>query len=502
MTAPSILVVEDESLVAEELSMRLRQLGYDVGGVVDNAADAFSYVSVVRPDLAVVDIHIKGNLTGIDVARRFRTDFDVPVVFLTAHADSATLKDATSTEPFGYIVKPFDKRSLAATLETAVRRRRAEQKLAKMERWLAATMNSIGDAVITIDSELRVSFFNPVAERLSGWTQADAIGKPATEVFNIRLTSGATFASIIEQAMREGIVLNIDEATLTRRDGSTTSIDDSVAPIRDESGRMTGLVIVFRDASVRKMHEQQIRQLNGQLEEKVRLRTAQLEALNDDMSSFAHSIAHDLRAPLRAINAFASRIVSEHSSGLSGEGQRLLQVVTTQAMHMSTMVDDYLRLSGLTRVGLAHEQIDMTELAKEAWAVAITGVPESPALHLQSLPPTYGDRGLLRQVWANALSNAVKFTRDAVSPEVRITGREDDKVVRYCIEDNGIGFDPAHGGKLFRVFERLHGQDGYEGNGVGLCIMQRIVHRHEGEITIDGQPGKGARLEFWLPRRR
>ncbi|MFC4314124.1 response regulator [Steroidobacter flavus] len=252
MTAPSILVIEDESLVAEELSMRLRQLGYDVGGVVDNAADAFSYVSVVRPDLALVDIHIKGSLTGIDVARRFRNEFDVPVVFLTAHADSATLKEATATEPFGYIVKPFDKRSLAATLETAIRRRRAEQKLVKMERWLAATMNSIGDAVITIDSELRVSFFNPVAERLSGWAQPEAIGRPVTEVFNIRLASGETLASVIERVMREGIVLHIDEATLTRRDGSSTPIDDSVAPIRDDSGRMTGLVIVFREASARK----------------------------------------------------------------------------------------------------------------------------------------------------------------------------------------------------------------------------------------------------------
>src|SRR5690606_6647188 len=161
---------EDESLVAEELSMRLEQLGYQVGGVVDNAADAFAYVSVVKPDLALVDIQIKGSLTGIDVARRFRQEFDVPVVFLTAHADAATLKEATAVEPFGYIVKPFDKRSLAATLETALRRRRTEQKLAKMERWLAATMSSIGDAVITIDGELRISFINPIAERLCGWT--------------------------------------------------------------------------------------------------------------------------------------------------------------------------------------------------------------------------------------------------------------------------------------------------------------------------------------------
>jgi two-component system cell cycle sensor histidine kinase/response regulator CckA len=322
MSAPSILVIEDESLVAEELSMRLQQLGYAVGGIVDNGADAFSYVSILKPDLALVDIHIKGPLTGIEVARRFRGEFDVPVVFLTAHADASTLKEATATEPFGYIVKPFDKRSLAATLETAMRRRRAEEKLAKMERWLAATMNSIGDAVITIDNELRVSFINPPAERLTGWTQAEAVGCPAIEVFHIRTPSGETLANVIEQSTREGIIINLDEATLTTRDGRAIPIDDSVAPIRDDAGRMTGLVIVFRDASARKRHEQQIQRLNAELEDKVRLRTAQLEAVNQDLAAFAHSIAHDLRAPLRAINAYATRVAEEHADALPSEGQR------------------------------------------------------------------------------------------------------------------------------------------------------------------------------------
>jgi len=496
----SILVIEDESLVAEELSMRLEQLGYEVGGVVDNAADAFAYVSVVRPDFALVDINIKGTRTGIDVARRFREEFDIPVVFLTAHADATTLKAATATEPFGYIVKPFDKRSLAATLETAMRRRRAEQKLAKMERWLATTMNSIGDAVIAIDGELCVNYINPVAERLSGWTQEQAIGRPVIEVFRIRTPSGDTFENVIEQAMREGVVVNLDEAELTTRDGGALPIDDSVAPIRDDVGRMTGLVVVFRDASARKGQEQQLHQLHSELEDKVRRRTAELEAANQDLSSFAHSVAHDLRAPLRAINELTTRLVEEHGASLPSEGQRLLSVVRGRANQMATMIDDYLRLSGLSRVGLARRRVNMTQLAKAAWSTAIAGVARPPALFLTELPEVCADEALLRQVWINVLSNAVKFTRNSDSPEVHISGSEDASTVSYRIQDNGAGFDPAYANKLFRVFERLHPQSEYEGNGIGLCIVQRIVNRHDGDVAIAAQPGQGASVEFWLPK--
>lgn len=499
MRKQSILVIEDESLVAEELSMRLEQLGYEVGGVVDNAADALSYVSIVRPDLALVDINIKGPQNGIEVARRFRAQFDVPVVFLTAHADAATLKEATATEPFGYIVKPFDKRSLAATLETALRRRRAEQKLASMERWLATTMNSIGDAVIAIDRELRVSFINGVAERLSGWSREEAVGRPVVEVFRIRTPAGETLATFIEQATREGVVVNLDEAELMTRDGRIVPIDDSIAPIRDESGRMSGLVIVFRDATARKQHEQQLLQLHAELEDKVRLRTAQLQAANQDLSAFAHSIAHDLRAPLRAINAFATRVVTEHGTTLPGEGRRLLNVVTERANQMATMIDDYLRLSGLSRVGLAHERVDMTPLVRDCWSATISGLPRAPALFLTELPAAIGDEGLLRQLWMNLLSNAVKFTRTVERAEVHIDGVLSGTTARYRVQDNGVGFDPAYSGKLFHVFERLHAQSEYEGNGIGLCIVQRIVHRHEGDVEISATPGKGATVQFHLP---
>lgn len=498
MTA-RILIVEDEGLVAEEIAMRVQRVGHEIAGVVDNAAAAFESARRSRPDMALVDINLKGALSGIEIAKRFRAEYDVPVIFLTAHADPGTLREATATEPFGYIVKPFEERVLAATLETALRRREAEMRLASMERWLAATMSSIGDAVIATDAEYRISFMNRTAERLCGYAAREAYGLPAGEVFKLRCTANGGLWEAIEHAMRERAAVDLEGCLLETRDGCIP-IDKTLAPIQDAAGNVSGIVIVFRDATQRKRYEAQLRELNAQLEEKVRRRTAQLEAANAELASFSYSIAHDLRAPLRAINGFAQRVLHDHSHSLDGEGRRLLQVVTSRAAQMSKMIDDYLQLSGLSRMDLQYKALDVTRLAQEAWSDAIAGVARPPLLQLEPLPATRGDERLMRQVWINLLSNAVKFTRTVDEPRVRVSGWEEGRFVHYRVEDNGVGFDPAQAAKLFRMFERLHTQSEFEGSGIGLCTVQRIVHRHEGDVTIEGAPGRGARVDFWLPK--
>jgi PAS domain S-box-containing protein len=498
--AAHILIVEDEGLVAEEIALRIEQMGHVVSGVVDNAGDAFEHARTIRPDMALLDINIKGAHSGLEIARRFRDEFHVPVVFLTAHADPATLLQATDAEPFGYVVKPFDERTLAATVETALRRYRAEEKLSKMEHWLAATMTSIGDGVIATDRDFHVSFINPVAEQLCGIPPGSALGRPVAEVFRIGCAGGRSVMDVIAEATSESLVVGLDECQLYAADGATVPIDDTVAPIRDESGNVGGVVIVFRDARQRQHYEQELLRLNAELEDTVRRRTAQLQAVNQELASFSYSIAHDLRAPLRAINGFASLVVQQHGTTLDDEGRRLLEVVVSRAGQMGRMIDDYLKLSGLSRVALNRRPLNMTALAREAWTLAADGVMPLPELQLGDLPAIEGDQDLVRQVWVNLLSNAIKFARGVAKPLVRVSSAIEAGTVCYCIEDNGIGFDPSQASKLFRVFERLHTQQEVEGNGVGLCIVQRIVHRHEGDITISGKPGQGACVKFWLPR--
>jgi two-component system cell cycle sensor histidine kinase/response regulator CckA len=250
MTSTTILIVEDEALIAAEIELRLKQLGYSVSGTVDNASDALEFVSVIKPDLILMDIHIKGELTGIETARRLRGLYDVPIVFMTAHADTATINDAAATQPYGYIVKPFDKRVLAATVETALARRRAEASLAKMERYLATTLSSIGDAVIATDAEYRVAFINPIAEELTGWPRVEALGRPLREVAQIVAGSGEDLLrSRIESVVIDGMSVKLDDVLLLRRDGTQVHIDDSLAPIRGDAGCVAGVVMVFRDAT-------------------------------------------------------------------------------------------------------------------------------------------------------------------------------------------------------------------------------------------------------------
>jgi PAS domain S-box-containing protein len=344
-------------------------------------------------------------------------------------------------------------------------------------------------------------FINPAAQRMCGVSESAALGRPVGEVFSISGPQCADLAEVIREAAIEGVAVGLDECELHGQGGRQIAIDDTLAPIRDENGRVTGVVIVFRDATQRRAHEEAQRRLNVELEERVQRRTAQLQAANEELEAFAYSIAHDLRAPLRAIIGFATRVVDNHSAALDAEGRRLLDVVASRAGQMSRMIDDYLRLSRFSHVSLHYQQLDMTQLAREAWSIVASEAKTPPDLALAELPPAMGDRELILQVWTNLLGNAVKFTRTAARPHVRVSATRDEHALRYVVEDNGVGFDPAYGSRLFHLFERLHSQREFEGSGVGLCIVQRVLHRHEGDIAISGRPGEGARVEFWLPLR-
>jgi len=174
--------------------------------------------------------------------------------------------------------------------------------------------------------------------------------------------------------------------------------------------------------------------------------------------------------------------------------------VTSRTQQMSSMIDDYLRLSQVGRAPAQKVPLDMAALARNAWATVTAGEPTNAVLEMGRLPLAFGDPKLIEQVWANLLSNSVKFSRHLAHPLIRIGGTEDERAVTFVVEDNGIGLDPAHASKLFNMFERLHPTTELEGNGVGLAIVRRILNRHDGEVKIEGQPGKGVTVTFWLPK--
>ena len=262
MAKTQILVVEDEHIVAKDIQYRLQGLGYHIPAVASSGEEALQKAEETRPDLVLMDIRLKGPMNGVEAAEELRRRFNIPVVYLTAYADDHTLHRAKVTEPFGYLLKPFEERELYTCIEVALYKHQMEQKLKESEQWLVTTLRCIGDAVVATDVAGRVKFLNHVAEELTGWTQADAIEKGLTQVFNI-LSGEDLPHSVFDRAIREAQAVDSpNEAILLAKHGSGTSIEYRAAAIRDNTGHEIGLVLIFRDITQRKQAEEKLHYLS------------------------------------------------------------------------------------------------------------------------------------------------------------------------------------------------------------------------------------------------
>lgn len=257
MAKAQILIVEDESIVAKDIQNTLKILGYAVSAVASSGEEAVKKAAETHPDLVLMDIVLGGDMDGVEAAAQIRARFDIPVVYLTAYADDETLQRAKITEPYGYILKPFQERELHTAIEMGLFKHKMERKLKESEQWLATTLKSIGDAVMATDSHGCVTLMNPVAEALTGWKQEDAAGNPLKEVFNIvNEETGREVEDPATKVLREGVVVGLANHTvLIAKDGTKRPIDDSGAPIRDDKGNITGVVLVFRDITERRQAE-------------------------------------------------------------------------------------------------------------------------------------------------------------------------------------------------------------------------------------------------------
>jgi light-regulated signal transduction histidine kinase (bacteriophytochrome) len=234
----------------------------------------------------------------------------------------------------------------------------------------------------------------------------------------------------------------------------------------------------------------------------LRERGRELEQANEELDSFSHSVSHDLRSPLRAIDGFARILAEDHRASLGAEGQQAVDVICDRARRMGQLIDALLRFSRLGRQAIRPQEVDMTALAREAVDEARRAAEPGRAIDVRvgDLSPVRGDPELLRQVWLNLVGNAVKFTRTRAPAIIEVASEARDGEVVFSVADNGVGFDPKYAAKLFGVFQRLHGASEFEGTGVGLALVQRIVHRHGGWVRAESTPDEGATFSFALAR--
>lgn len=249
--------------------------------------------------------------------------------------------------------------------------------------------------------------------------------------------------------------------------------------------------------------EERIRQLNEVLDTRVKERTVQLEASNKELEAFAYSVSHDLRAPLRAIDGFSNILLQKYDQQLDEDGKRILGIIFTNTQKMDHLITDLLALSRASRSRFTYSLIDMTALVHSIYLEIVPPeVQQKFEFKVSNLPAARGDPTLIRQVWTNLISNAVKYTLPKEKCRIEIDGYEEDGALSYLIRDNGVGFDPRYMDKLFGVFQRLHKESEFEGTGVGLAIVQRIIQRHGGRVWAVGQVDKGAAFYFTIPTRQ
>lgn len=344
------------------------------------------------------------------------------------------------------------------------------------------------DVIYAVDVEGKFARVSPASFKVWGYHPHELIGRRYIELIVPEDIAKSNEAAHEIMAGKEATNF---ENRYIRKDGSEVSIMWSAS--WSESDKL--MFCVAHDVSERKQAEEKIKQLNENLEK----RSTQLEYANKELEAFSYSVSHDLRAPLRAIDGFSRILLEDYAEHLDAEGKRVLDVVRANSKQMGQLIDDLLAFSRLSRTGIEKSEIDMTKLARSVTDELRHPDPDRAVdVQIDSLPTARGDMALLRQVFINLISNALKYTRHKPEAKVEISSFAEGDMNVYCVKDNGAGFDMQYANKLFGVFQRLHRADEFEGTGVGLAIIQRIVHRHGGKVWAEAKVGEGATFYFTI----
>lgn len=527
-----ILIVEDENIVAFNIQNRLEGLGYTVTAVTSSGEVALQKIAETCPDLVLMDIKLKGTLDGIQAAEQIRNEFQIPVVYLTAYTDEETLNRAKLTEPYGYILKPFEARDLGTTIEMALYKHMIERQLREREQWLATTLKSIGDAVITTDSQGLVTFMNPVAEALTRWKQEEVLGNELNQVFHaINEKTREAIENPIKLALEAGVTVGLNNHTLLiAKDGSEIPIDDSAAPIKNEDGNILGAVLVFHDvteqqrikALLEKTNEElevrvaesitQLKERNEQLrqeiarrrrlENELRFALEKERELNELKSRIIATVSHEYRTPLTTILSSAD-ILEHYDSRLTTEKKKNhFQRIQSSIKYLTKLVEDmlFVHQAEIGNLEFNPAPLDVERVARELVNEFQENSTDQHSIYFECqglCTNVFLDEKLLQLILRNLLSNAIKYSPKTSLIQLKLSCEPNRIVLR--VSDQGIGIPTGEKSLLFNPFFRGSNIGVTPGVGLGLVIIKECVDLHGGEILVESEVGKGTTFTVTLP---
>ena len=500
----TILSVDDDEASLYARTRILRSAGFDVVEAT-TGTEALRLAEEIRPNIALLDVRLP-DVSGIEVSARIKANpATASILIIQTSATYRGTRDKVRGLENGadaYLAEPIAPDELVANIRAMLRLQRAEQAVREREAWFSTTLRSIGDAVIATDLKSRITLMNPVAQLLTGWDEREARGRFLRDVFQIQNEgTGHQVDDPIEKVLREGRVVGLpNHSVLISRDGRHIPIDDSAAPIRDETGNLLGVVLIFRDVTEQRRADEQL----GQSLDRELLLRAKAEAANRLKDEFVATVSHELRTPLNSIKGWvhllrAGRLTPDQTVSA-------LEVVERSVRSQNQIVEDLLDISRITTGKL---RLDIRPVAVNSVIEAAieTVLPAAEAKGIvveatldQSAETIAGDHNRLQQVVWNLLSNAIKFSRKGGS--VRVLSRRTESHLEITVEDNGQGISPDF---LPFVFDRFRQEDAtpgrkHRGLGLGLAIVRHLVEAHGGEVQAHSEgDGKGATFTVILP---
>jgi PAS domain S-box-containing protein len=385
-------------------------------------------------------------------------------------------------------------------------RKQAEAEVERLRRQNDLILNFAGEGILGVDLEGKITFVNPAAARMVGWEVGELIGKNHHEIAHHTRIDGSPYPQEecpISAVFRDGKVRRAENEIFWRQDRTNFPVEYTSTPICNEQGELLGAAVVFKDITERKQAEEEVRKLNEELEQRVQERTAQLEEANKELESFAYSVSHDLRAPLRAIDGFSRILLEECKDKLDEESQGYLDRITAGSRRMGLLIDDILKLSRLSRTEMAYYRFDLSAMVRDIVAELQEAEPQRQVEFIieDNLMVSASQR-LLRVAMVNLLENAWKFSSKNSQARIEFGSKEQNGERCYFVKDNGPGFKMEYAGKIFKPFERLFKESEFPGTGIGLSIVHRIIQRHGGRVWVESAEGQGTTFYFSLKESR